>query len=485
MKMKIISGISFLMAALLLISCDPNEFDKSGLGLNSAPSDDSMAFTITPKADDPFRFILTNTTPTEGTVLITWKLGNGTVLQGQQVEAYYPLPGTYDLTLTITANNGQSAAKVEQVTQTETDYSFLDSPVLNFLSGGSDAVDGKTWVVDSLYRGHFGIGPAGGDWPEWWAANPLQKTGSGAYDDEFTFKLVEFVFDYKNNGDSYVKDYQKDLPYYSNPVEVDGVDCRVNYTPRPATWTVTERDGVNYLSFSSETPVFLGFDYGGSYEYRIDMINENEVHLSTIGGGPGDRWYNILIRKGYERPVIEKPIEARDLMDDFEGNGNIDWFIAEVEQFGAISNFAPVPINESPNIGIYKKGAFEWTNVAVTLDYRLDLSERNVFSMKVFMPGFNDYVTECNPGTDWLPTHNLMPQIDVKLHDSKLGGDAWTTQQVRGHILSEDQLGKWVELEFDFSDVADRTDFDKIVVQFGMEGHCNPGIFYMDDFMLK
>ncbi|MCG8579847.1 MAG: PKD domain-containing protein, partial [Bacteroidales bacterium] len=136
MKNIIKSGISLLMAVMLLVSCDPNEFDKSGLGLESAPTDESMSFTITPKADDPFRFTLTNNTPTEGSVLISWSLGNGTVLQGEQVEAYYPLPGTYDLTLTITANNGQATSKVEQVTQTETDYAFLDSPVINFLSGG-------------------------------------------------------------------------------------------------------------------------------------------------------------------------------------------------------------------------------------------------------------------------------------------------------------------------------------------------------------
>lgn len=487
MKNIIKSGISIIMASALLVSCDPNEFDKSGLGLDGAPADESMNFSITPKADDPFRFTLTNNTPTEGVVLVSWSLGNGTVLQGEQVEAYYPLPGTYDLTLTITANNGQATSKVEQVTQTETDYAFLDSPVINLLSGGSDAVNGKTWVVDSLYNGHFGIGPADGDWPEWWGAGSLAKSNAGVYDDKFTLKLVEFVFDFQNNGNSYVKDYQIDNPNYSNgytgPEDTDA-DYIVQFTPAAATWSVTEREGVNYITLTSDKPSFFGFDYGGTYEYRIDLINEDELHLSTIGGDD-NRWYNILIREGYERPVVEKPIEARDLMDDFEGNGNIDWFTEEVVKFESINNFAPVPINESEFVAIYQKGEFEWSNIAIDLDYRLDLSERNVITMKVFMPSFNDYETECNPGTDWLATHNLIPQIDVKLHDSKMGGEAWKTQQVRGHVLTEDQLGKWVELEFDFSDVSERTDFDKIVIQFGMEGHCNTGIFYMDDFMLK
>ncbi|MCT4590050.1 MAG: PKD domain-containing protein [Carboxylicivirga sp.] len=488
MKTLITSGLSFLMAIVLLVSCDPNEFDKSGLGLNGAPSEGDMSFTITPKANDPFRFILRNETPSEGMVSIVWTLGNGTVLQGNQVEAYYPLPGTYDLTLTITSNNGQATSKVEPVTQTETDYSFLDSPVINFLSGGSSAVDGKTWVVDSLYRGHFGIGPADGASPDWWAANPLQKSNGGTYDDKFTIKLVEFVFDFQNNGNSYVKDYQIDNPNYSNgytgPDESDA-DYIVQFTPAAATWSLTERDGVNYITLTSDKPSFFGFDYGGNYEYRIDFINEDELHLSTIGGDD-NRWFNILVREGYERPVIEKPLEAKDVMDDFEGNGNIEWIQGELIKFEAISNFAPVPINESANIAIYQKGEGPFEAVTSVFEHRFDLSERNVFSMKVFMPQFNDYETECQPDwITWIPNKKLLPQVDLKLQDSKLGGDAWTTQQVRSVTLSEDQLGKWVEVTFDFSDVSDRTDFDQVVIQFGMEGHCNGGIFYMDDFMLN
>ncbi|MCT4643564.1 MAG: hypothetical protein N4A74_01160, partial [Carboxylicivirga sp.] len=189
---------------------------------------------------------------------------------------------------------------------------------------------------------------------------------------------------------------------------------------------------------------------------------------------------------GYERPVIEKPLEAKDVMDDFEGNGNIEWIQGELIKFEAISNFAPVPINESANIALYQKGEGPFEAVTSVFEHRFDLSERNVFSMKVFMPQFNDYETECQPDwITWIPNKKLLPQVDLKLQDSKLGGDAWTTQQVRSVTLSEDQLGKWVEVTFDFSDVSDRTDFDQVVIQFGMEGHCNGGIFYMDDFMLN
>jgi hypothetical protein len=44
------------------------------------------------------------------------------------------------------------------------------------------------------------------------------------------------------------------------------------------------------------------------------------------------------------------------------------------------------------------------------------------------------------------------------------------------------EMDKWLELEFDFSGVAGREDYDRIVIQFGAEGHAGSGFFYLDDF---
>lgn len=49
-------------------------------------------------------------------------------------------------------------------------------------------------------------------------------------------------------------------------------------------------------------------------------------------------------------------------------------------------------------------------------------------------------------------------------------------------MKSDLETDKWLELEFDFSGVSDCQDYDKIVVQFGAEGHAGPGIFFFDDF---
>ncbi|WP_075602665.1 PKD domain-containing protein [Saccharicrinis aurantiacus] len=312
MKNIIKSSIILVLSTIFFMSCEDKEYT---LGANEAPTDEQMDFTITP-GDDAFHFVITNNTPVDGIHTVNWDLGNGASDKGNEIIAYYPLPGEFEVTLTITTNNGQSNSKIGNVEQTETDYSFLESPILTYLTGGVENTEGKTWVVDSLASGHFGIGPTDGVGLEWWAATPLQKTMSGAYDDEFNFKLVDFVFTYENYGDSYVKDSRISDSNYSNPVEVDGTDARVQYTiTESASWTLTERDGINYLILSSGQPMFLGFDYGGTYEYRIDEIDETNISLSTIGGD-GNRWYNKLILKGYEKPTVTFTTDIAEAADE-------------------------------------------------------------------------------------------------------------------------------------------------------------------------
>jgi len=100
--------------------------------------------------------------------------------------------------------------------------------------------------------------------------------------------------------------------------------------------------------------------------------------------------------------------------------------------------------------------------------------------VKVFIPSFNDDTTEYAVAGEWISNRKLKPQLAVKLQNSDMGGNAWQTQH---EIVKADlEMNKWLELEFDFSGVATRTDYDKIVIQFGAEGHAGPGFFYFDDF---
>src|SRR5690606_26606283 len=138
----------------------------------------------------------------KGIYTVTFDLGNGSKINKESGVAYYPLPDDYTITMTIKTNNGSSSISKTHTT-TETDYSLFDDPMMIALSGGVDALEGKTWVLDSLSQGHLGVGPAGSEGLEWWSAAPLNKSGFQIYDDRLTFKMVGFEAIYENNGKSY------------------------------------------------------------------------------------------------------------------------------------------------------------------------------------------------------------------------------------------------------------------------------------------
>ena len=100
--------------------------------------------------------------------------------------------------------------------------------------------------------------------------------------------------------------------------------------------------------------------------------------------------------------------------------------------------------------------------------------------MKVYIPSYNDYTTDNAVAGSWISNAKLQKKVAVKLQDSSLGNNAWSTQtEVSFTDIATDQ---WISLTFDFSSVSTRLDYDKIVVQFGGEGQAGPGIFFFDDF---
>ncbi|RZJ19423.1 MAG: hypothetical protein EON51_16945 [Acinetobacter sp.] len=106
------------------------------------------------------------------------------------------------------------------------------------------------------------------------------------------------------------------------------------------------------------------------------------------------------------------------------------------------------------------------------MPYRFDLTTKNKIRLKVFLPGGNDFT-------------KVVPTVSIKLQNSLLGGNAWTTQLEVVKTITASQYNSWVQLEFDFGAYSAQTLYDKIVVQLGGEGHPNPGIFYIDDFEFK
>lgn len=289
------------LAALILVmfACTPEMDDSIDIG--QAPTEDQLDFTVTPGTTS-FKFILNNTSKVTG--IVSWDLGNGSKSTETSPTVNYPLPGEYTVTMTLITRGG-IATKAKKVVQTKTDYSIFTDPKFIFLSGGTSAPAGKTWVLDSLATGHIGVGPAGSVGLEWWAAGPLAKAAVKVlYDDEINFKVNGFAATLTNHGKSYVKGFVKTSTGYSNPKEMDS-DFIVDYTPTPGTWFIEDKNGKSYLTLSGSTPMFPCFDVGatnGSYE--ILKIETNLLELVCIDRVEGNAWHYQLIPKGYVKPKV-------------------------------------------------------------------------------------------------------------------------------------------------------------------------------------
>ncbi len=303
MKNRIKRSLIGVLALVLLFGCEPFEEAKPEAGLVLPPDESELDFSITP-GDDEFHYQLQLTSPSmNGIYQVSFDLGNGSVIKDESGTAYYPLPGEYTITMTVKTNSGSSSISKTHTT-TATDYTLFDDPIMVALSGGADALEGKSWVLDSLTMGHLGVGPVGSEGLAWWAAAPLSKTGMEMYDDRITFKLVGFEAIYENHGKSYVKDFRGDDPNYSNPVD-PGDDLIVEYDPQPGSWMIESEEGKDYLVLSGPTPIYPIFDTGaGDGRYEIITLEENFMQLVAIGGD-GNAWGYKLIPEGYERPKIE------------------------------------------------------------------------------------------------------------------------------------------------------------------------------------
>jgi hypothetical protein len=467
---------AFLCISLLAILNACQDDDPE---LREAPTAEDATFSFTPQANKPN---IVNFTSETSAFLKRWDFGNGSSAEGDVVQAKYPFKGTYEVVMTAYTSGG-SYTTTQSIVIEQDDPTLLDVDQYNFLTGGIDAVDGKTWVMDKETAGHMGIGPAAGTWPEWYAAPANAKDGLGMYDDEITFKLQGSAMDYKTNGDVYVNaSFGSAFP--GAVKEPNGNDFIAPYNPGPQTWSLSETGGKWYLTIGGGG--FFGYYSGRAPVYEILSITPDELSIRSIQEGEaGNAWYQRFIRKGFVRnPPPKPPYKIEDIFTNFDGASNITFAANSNGTITAYDNPAPVGANTSAKVGKYVKaggqgGAF--ANVQVKLPYKMDLRQRHTFKLKAFIPSYNDYTTA--GGEVWQSYQTLQKQVSVKLQNSELGGNAYTTQ---AEVIQKNlPLNEWVELTFDFTGATtDRTDFDIIVLQVGGEGIYTDGIFFVDDFEL-
>jgi PKD repeat protein len=314
---RIIKLIACLIPVLLVWSCideyrldaDPPTVEEAGFSFSSSAESDNILNFV---GDNDF-------------FLMVWDLGNGVKAEGRRVTGFFPLAGTYTVTLTIYSKGGSATFNKEIIIE-RTDPTLLNRPVFNLLTGGLNALNGKTWVIDSARAGHLGVGPIEGTFPEFYQARANEKVGSGMYNTRYTFKLDGFKYDWNTNGLIYLNAAQgAAFPGAFDP----GVgDLSAPFvSPGGLNWNLIEEEGKNPI-LSVTNPGFIGY-FTGVRTYEIMKLEENEMFLRFTDGANGAlAWYVRLIPVGFVAPDPEPIPENPDVnftLNDLIGAGSKTW----------------------------------------------------------------------------------------------------------------------------------------------------------------
>src|SRR5690606_8000592 len=146
-----------LFLALAWTGCEVDDPE-----LAEAPTSSQVTFTATPSTANP-NIIEFNATA-EGCKPL-WHFGDGATAEGAQVTHAYPSKGDYTVKLTILTAGGM-AANTKVVSIARTDPTMLDREDYNFLTGGVNQLEGKTWVFSPVGPVNFGgeVAAGGNNW---------------------------------------------------------------------------------------------------------------------------------------------------------------------------------------------------------------------------------------------------------------------------------------------------------------------------------
>ena len=497
-----------LLTAGMVTSCMPDEnFSMTAPGTLGAVTFSEAASPQTPNIR-----IFTNTTNMSGLGVynVVWDI-DGTRATGVTARGYFPFAGTYTVTMTVTNSLGSSST-TQQITIANDDMDLVDTPLWRMVTGGADAPDGRTWVLDRYnnftaqvrealdrdIRGHAGLYILGGPPSQgWWGAGP-NHWGAGAapmvgiYDMTFTFVQVGTTLTTASPAglgygrDRVISAAGLPITWYSNVVNRDG-DAAFTYTGGSYNFALAETGPHGFPQMTLGAGGFMAY-YVGSQVYDIIYLSNNVMALRVGNTLENQQWVFIFTTPEYNypgEPPPPPPLQANPLFEDFEGETQILTF----ENMGGgmtglWANPMPLPINESRGVLLYNKTAHNASNVQFTASgYRFDLTEQNIVSFLIFVPSWNDFETPDPAPQGWATAPNLQPRVAVRLENTLMGGNAWQTRAQREFL--DLPLDTWVEIVADFSAFSTREDFNRIIIQIGGEGHNREGIFFIDDFAFR
>jgi hypothetical protein len=231
------------------------------------------------------------------------------------------------------------------------------------------------------------------------------------------------------------------------------------------------------LVFNFETDPFINLD--GSSPDPVDRTDLDKVVIQVNSENNYDSATAYIddFAYGQALPMDSPPFAT----DDFEGNGTITTWLGDGvtldNSFNNPIDGSVAGMNYSSKVMLYEDTGGQYANAQFVVSPKLDLTAKNKFTLKVYVPSSS--ITGSQPN-----------QISLKLQNSDLGGNSWQTQT---EIVKTIVLDAWQEITFDFvndtfinldggsPDPIDRIDLDKVVIQLNSENNYDSVSAYIDD----
>ena len=296
------NNLKYIVAVLFIttigfVSCKKTEYSfgniktPTGLTLTTAvvgvdaanPNGNGTgSVTITAKATDAL------------TYNIDFGDGRTQVIPSGTITYKYATPGVNDYTITVRAVGTGGAVSVLSKRVTVFVAFTIPQTILDALTGTGS----RTWMTDRDAPGHFGVGPADGFAPIWYAATPNSREAC-AYDDEITFTkdvLNNISMTIDNKGQSF------SIGAASGFYGFSGGDACFNIVTTGAK-KLAFMDATSASTSANSTRIqfmvpgngIINFGTGGT-TYEILSASATEIHLRNIGAD-GNSWYQKLKAK--------------------------------------------------------------------------------------------------------------------------------------------------------------------------------------------
>ncbi|MEN8885255.1 MAG: glucan endo-1,3-beta-D-glucosidase [Winogradskyella sp.] len=205
---------------------------------------------------------------------------------------------TYSITVIAYGTGGASSTQTINV-----DVLSLYEPPADLITMLTSDTS-RVWRIKSEATSHFGLGPVGGIYNEFFQAPPFDKAGVGMYDDRYIFNLdgtFTHITDNTNDTDGvdtsgtvFGREVLIDQLNGGAPGNANGADIE-NYpfSDYNEQWFITAPGGVETLNLTGIG--FLGYYVGGDHTYKIEVRSANEMTVRTTDGNGEFDWGFILI----------------------------------------------------------------------------------------------------------------------------------------------------------------------------------------------